>query len=297
MIMDSRIPKKTHKKEYGSAFLLDQDKAHRIVGILEDGFNALQLQFQPTYSIDLWQRSRSTLASIEAVLKLDNTIRDPIKSLRIEASDSDWQSSISLRTDITFKVDEIFFLGNISIYVESSDLQMAQQIFLDLEEQVKRTFLDDWVYKLKIKFPGFFLMTSLSIFMGSLISIASGNRTPDILSPQKLEALLDSASKAETSEEKINFIFELTRQELEQRVSDNSNPNGGSLMNWQSLFVILPILIIIVCIYYAVSKCYPCGIFLWGDYREYFKRLVDRRNMLWTVVILTIVLGTITNFL
>ena len=217
--------------------------------------------------------------------------------MRIEVSDADPTRSIDLECGIYFNAPRDSLRDNVSIYVKSFDSKLALQTFAALDEQVQRAFLDDWIYLvLKGRAPEY-LFVAFPVLLGIPLAFLSSNRVSgEELPSEQLKLLLSAASRARTSDEKINFLFEITRQEIEKKTVGSSSFNPSSLLNIKTLFVILPIAIVLGCIFYTVSKCYPSGIFLWGDYEAYYNRLTARRNTLWTVVVLSIVLGIVTNF-
>ena len=296
MSLDSRISNPTVEKAYTSAFLLDKAKISRILNVMEERFNNVRLKFEPTYSIELLRGNRLKLNNIEDVFKLDNTIRNPIKTLRIEVEDLDSTKRIDLKCSVFLEAPSVSFRDNISLCVRSFDSKLASQTFAALEEQMQRVFLDDWIYQVaKSRVFEFSLLITPFLFAMLATTFIPDQRASNLPS-EKLRLLLALANNAKTSEERVDFLFEVTKQEIEQKISSRLNFNLLSFLSIKALFVALPIVIVLGCIFYAALRCYPIGTFLWGDYEMHYNRLVARRNTLWTVVVLSIVLGIITNF-
>ncbi len=284
------------QKVYKAAFLLDKAKLSRIIDIMEDRFNDLQLEFKPMYSIELSQGNELNLHNIEDLFELDNTVRNPIKNLTIKASDKNLNNHTSLECCVAFGIKGFFFsTKNISLEVKSLEPKITLQVFAILEEQIQRVILDDWVYR--IIQSGILELWFLPVsFMGLIPLLLLLSKGFHSLSNEKIKLLLTEANTSNTYEQKIDFLFNVKKNELEQQLDYTSGFDLSSLVNLKTFFVLLPIGIIVVCSIYVISKCYPVNIFLWGDYEAYYNRLVARRNTLWTVVILSIILGIITNF-
>ncbi|WP_448572183.1 hypothetical protein [Trichothermofontia sp.] len=284
------------QKEYKAAFLLDKAKLSRIINIMEDRFDDLQLEFKPIYSIELSQGNELNLHNIEDLFELDNTIRNPIKNLTIKASGKNLNNHTSLECCVVFGIKRISFdRRNLSLEVKSLEPKITLQVFAILEEQIQRVILDDWMYRIIQSriLELWFLPVSFIGLIPLLFLLSKGFHS---LSNDTIQSLLAEANALNTYEQKIDFLFKVKKNELEKQLDYNSGFDLSSLINVKTFFVLLPIAIILVCFIYIISKCYPANIFLWGDYEAYYNRLVARRNTLWTVVILSIILGIITNF-
>src|ERR1700749_5035326 len=132
------------ENDYKSAFILDDKKLSKIENMLSERFKDHQLELNTIYTIYLSDDRKIVLNSRKEVLDLDNTIRNPIRSLNLFAANSSDQHNLS--ASITFSNRET---DNIHISVSSDDPNFVSRLFAELEEQVQRTFLNNWIYKLK----------------------------------------------------------------------------------------------------------------------------------------------------
>lgn len=289
----SRETELSTEKDYSAAFVIDKAKLSRILEKLEERFRYLELPFQPTYYIHLSKGNKITLDSIEDVFKLDNVIRNPIIYLRIGVSASNRDTASNLACSIIFQKPCL-----ISLQIRSTDPKLALQAFAELEEQMQRTFVENWLYQVM---RGQTISLFLAFLICSPIAFVAADSLDSFESSQEsrpfLEELLQKANSARSSEEKIDFLFELSKHEIEQELSSRLplSINIMSFLNFNTLFLTLPMLVVLGCTFYALKYCYPQGVFLWGDYEEYYNRLVSRRSTIWNIVISTVILGIITN--
>lgn len=294
-------PISTVQKTFTSPFLLDRAKASRILNVIEERFEHLKLPFDPIYFVRFQRGNELSLNRIEDVFALDNTIRNPIEYLRVEAKGISPEQSVEIVCRVSFKAQRESAYENIEVYVSCPDAKLALQAFAALEEQVQRSFLDDWIYRFFKRgyYPGSFLVLA-SYFVFALSSIYFIVFRRLLIPNQNYERLLAEAKYASSVEQKIDFLFDIARQEAERKYERGSAekawPELSSILSLKTLFVILPIVIVTGCIYYVITKCYPTSIFLWGDYEDYYKSLAARRNTIWTVVILSMIMGLIANF-
>jgi hypothetical protein len=59
----------------------------------------------------------------------------------------------------------------------------------------------------------------------------------------------------------------------------------------------LPTLALVICSAVLGFTCYPSAVFLWGDENDRYASLVNRRKILWGVIISLIVVGVLSKFL
>jgi hypothetical protein len=213
------------------------------------------------------------ITSLEQLLKLDNTVKNPIQSLEIQATSSSGQHEI--KSNISYSDRE---RDNINVSVESDDANFALKLFAELEEQVERTFLNNWVYRflgdryVKLLLPAFFA-TILSLAPLFFVpSTKSGS-----VSTQIAKDLVSQAEQATTVEQKIDFLFNYQVQELKLQSENNPaiNLNLQDVFTVKTLFIALPMLLVVGCAFYAIAFCYPRAIFDWGDFKERYAHLIS----------------------
>jgi hypothetical protein len=284
-------------KEFTAAFAIDKSKLTRIVNVVEQ---RLGQGYEIAFTTILRDGRQVEIASMDDLLLMDNTVRNPIKSLRISAAQAAIKEGLPwTRSEIGFG-DRYASRGDrISISVTSADHKTAGELFAELEEQVERTILKGFVYRLKrselryaLPVILFFVVWLLVAVIGSFFVTPSPESSLNLSRHQILEMSKASAT-AKTQEDKINLLFEVCRRQLESENARLSYSSNISL--WRVLFLLLPVVLMIGSAVYAMANYYPAGVFLWGDYEEYYSGLVTRRRTLWTVVVLSLLVGAIAN--
>src|SRR4029077_1874492 len=120
----------TQLNRYTSPFVLDEAKLTRILTVIEERFG--EADFEPSFDVTLKNGKQVKVSAPEALLKLDNTIKNPVTSLDISAQNND------VAAHITFDDSE---RKNIRIGVQGSNHNIRDELFADLEEQVEGTMV------------------------------------------------------------------------------------------------------------------------------------------------------------
>jgi hypothetical protein len=99
-------------------------------------------------------------------------------------------------------------------------------------------------------------------------------------------------SKSILTAEDLSKIW--TRQ-IRNVVAEGGSSSLRNLWNWQLLLVLLPLAIILGSFVYLLAKCYPPAVFVWGDAKDWYATLLQRRQQVWYVIILGLVIGLVAN--
>ena len=279
------------RKTFTSGFVLDKAKLTRMVSILEQRFIDEGLKFNPAFDIKLKNEKSIHLLTIDSLLSLDNAIKNTIEELNIEVTDKSGGDSLACK--VTYNNDKD---DNVILSIESSDTKLSNQLFAELEEQVDRTFVDTWVHRY-VRFETLIMMPVLGVMSTVILLLIPSFLfgVPFSNEKGKLEQLASKAQGARTLEEKVDFIFEMQKREVIEKVDGMPPLFSSNLLNLNSLFIALPLAIVVGCIFYLFRYCYPRAVFLWGDYEEYYSRLKARRRTLWGAIMLSLVVGIIGN--
>jgi hypothetical protein len=293
-----RKPSTEITKRYQSVFVLDRTKLSRILAVCEQSYKEEGVQFTTSFSVTLKDGTQLVLGSYDEVTALDNTVRNPIISLRIMFN----------TIGKSYSSIEYGFLsnrGSVLLWVEGTKERWANQHFSALDEQIDRTLDPSWSSRITSVFQeplgvavyfvvGLLLYASLSMLPGPNQTLRVASELG--FSENDIAALLSDSSSVVTTEEKINFIFEMHLRQLTNLSSPPTNPAINFLQQTDmfTLFFLigLPLLIFGV-IVYTIFACYPPAVFAWGDYEEHYNKLVARRNFLWSVVIISFVVSVV----
>ncbi len=266
-------------KAYSSPFVLDKGKLARMTTILEQASAARKgVSHALMIAVKLKTGHSLNFSTLGEVLALDNAIQNPIVALHLTAEFSD--ASVS----VTFDSDRY---NNISLNVDAPD-KVANDLYAELDEQIERTLSGSWVSRLfKHGFGSTFIVTVTLLAAGLLVSTRSSL-------PLSEKALLQRANSAHSDHDKIQFLFDKSVRELEAKQLNNEI-NVRPLFTIRALFISLPLVIIVSVFAYIVVVCYPRAVFAWGDGEQHYNDIVARRRTLSTVVIVTILLGIVSN--
>jgi len=269
----------------------------RILNILEQRCREVQVPFTPRYQATHLDERVVVVNTVEDLLQLDNTIKNPITQLIIGddfffRGDEQFQYQIKYSNSPT---------NNISINISGPNSKFANQAYAEVEEQVERTLLRNWFYRSfnSERSPFLYLFAYIVSFIGvtiAVLAILNGpNPTRNIIASTDKTSLLAQANQAKTLDDKINFLFEYNVYQLSHTDTKRPALEMQSLLNLRNLFIALPILIGIGGAIYAIKYCYPRAVFLWGDYELHYQNLVSRRRTIWNVVIGALLIGIIVN--
>jgi hypothetical protein len=290
------------EKNYTSAFALETEILSKMVEtILAETFNEKNLQFNPEYIVLLSADRRIQPDSLDELITLDNTTKKPIKSLQIKASHTNAQTALESIIRYTDKKQR-----NITVRVFSNDPSLARRLAADLEEQVERTLLNNnWIYRL-FKSGDVFLnlivgaFITLSFIFALGVSLSESLRPfPNNLPPNVLDALVKQSHTANSVEEKVDFLFDVSSRELQLRTKTNMwmNPQDFLtwLLTWRTAFIVTPPLILLLGALYIIWKYYPKTNFVWGDYEKHYRNLDTKRGLLWIGVIFAVIAGILAG--
>jgi hypothetical protein len=273
-------------------FILDGPKLTRIVTIIEERFQRVGCKAALQFTARLKSGRSIRLVSLDDLLDLDNSLHNPIKSLEIEAY-CDAPQSVGVTIGFESSGNR-----NVVVHVASHDSKLASELFAELDEQAQRTITSSWMYRL---FSGAALqITVISVALaGGIMGLLSLLSSPDKpistgISAVDAEEVRQLMVNARTLDDKVNALVEFDRRQLQAiRLQQTKEIHLSKYFTLTNLFLILPFAIVFVCVGYMAIVCYPRFVFQWGDWEEQYKRLVDRRRTLWTVVILSLAIGII----
>jgi hypothetical protein len=154
-------------KLFTSAFVLDQPKLSRIMDILEQRHKETDIVFNPRIEVTFANDRKIITPSLEELFSLDNTVKNPIKSVIIRGSDIEPEK---LALTLVYTAKE---RNNIELVVLSGNSKYASQVFAELEEQVERTFKTGWLYK--INASQMIYMVMALIFVGAMLVLLASN--------------------------------------------------------------------------------------------------------------------------
>lgn len=303
-LVTSSIKKNKVSKTYkGRQFCLTERKYARVIEIAKErigkvaGNSSVSERFEVTFA-----GSRDiSLNAITEVFALDNSVKNPITRLRFTANiqlSEEESSSI----DIDFNGSD--FDSGITIAAVSDNLSWLQETVGALEEQVDRTIQNEFFSKLNS--PQGLVNSLITVFMLMImmpmmyftvtaeVDVGLRGLGMNITSAEAKE--LVAASKIiKTDSEKLDFTFQVIKKTIEPKAAKPSEFRKyvAEPKHW---LIGLPILVALIAVIVAILKFYPSYVFAWGDVKEHYEKLLERRKFIWYGVIASLVIGVLGNF-
>ncbi|MEI4770926.1 hypothetical protein WAX74_14985 [Psychrobacillus sp. FJAT-51614] len=277
-------------KYYEKPFILSRSKLTRLCEVIEKRFNKESLEFRRIFSVTLINSKNLILNNLNELFELDNGPKNEIKKLEILYSSTNGEYGV----EISFIKKSV---PQIEIMLSSPDYMWSNELVAEVEEQVERTLQSGFVWNLvssrnfSIFLPliGFFIA---SVFMTFFIS-DDKFFTPNEAS---INQLLDMAEVSNTTDKKIDFIYNYLKNSLPKENTQSISSNKVSFfMEWKFYLILVPLIVMVSILFYLFKYMYPKAIFEWGDIEEHYKTIVDRRKFLWSVVLISFIVGAFAS--
>ncbi len=256
-----------------SVFTVDKSKLSRLLNVIDERLKALGENPVTTFEVETKRGKSFKTSNIDEILKHDNSVKNPITSFSII------MEAPEIWCHITYdKEDSV-----IRINIQADDSRKGNDLFAEIEEQIERSLIKNWVYKLKkygkLEFLTFLLLLTsivmIPLFIFTMISRTSFEniKNSDYLSSEDIAYLSKPIPISESELNKINYVYEYQSRKLKniQASREKSNSNlfsMGKLPNIRVLLSILPFIIVLGGTYYTIWRTYIRSVFLWGDFEE-----------------------------
>lgn len=292
-------------KSYESIFILDSSKLLRIMTIIEERFKSIEIVSIASFEI-ITKKGKTFYASdIKGILEHDNPIQNPILNLKIYFQDVKEQPNKLCR----LVYDKEY--SKINIHIESDNMKWGEDLFAELEEQIERSFINNMIYKVKNNRKDvlfFVIFISIVYFSGtySLYEWATEEniKLDNFLTSSDINRLQIMADNSKNIDDKVEFLYNYNSAQLKnisvkKSVTDNNIIKKiilfSKYLDWKFFVILLPFIIVVFCVIYLFGNCYPGSIFLWGDFIEYHKHILEKRKTLWNTVIFALGIGIVGN--
>jgi hypothetical protein len=289
-------------KEYVRPFMLEKTKLDRIMAVIHSRLGEYPgAAKHDDFEVFLSSQRREEMTSIDDVLKLDNSRKSKILRLLIKCCAStegasrpehEIQVDFDGRADYTSKAK-----AKVSVSVRSDDTGWSDRALSEVEEQVERTSLRDGSSRATLLIIALsLLIVLLFLVLSSLTSVNDAFRDADGMwlrsrNVDRVEQILKQ-DRTITGEE----MREINTMQLHNVLEAfrKSQPVGWTR---QKTFVGVPLLIVLACAGYLGVVCYPAAVFLWGDEVERNHSIIQRRRVIWGIIIGLAVVGVSSKLL
>lgn len=288
-------------KQYNRRFLLEPTKLTRIVDTIHGCIDTIPgITQRDDFHLFLKDTRREELSSIDDVLAADNSRKHRIEMLAIHCSAG--STGVS-RPEYEVQVD---FGGPsnsqqssspktrlVAITVKSDNSSWNSRTLSQVEEQVERTWIHHTtplallivllvgsILFLTFQFVSFFPSTSATWWLNR----ADRERLIQML---KEHPILTDEDLREIGTRQLKNVLRDNGALLDSDAS--SKPDGP-----KPYFLAAVIVAVIVCII-VLFTCYPATIFLWGDEKDRYDAILQRRKVVWGILISGLLAGVISK--
>jgi len=295
---------KTVQKEYTQSFLVEPTKLTRLMALVHERIGQSPATLlRDRFEVFLPANRVEALSSLDEVLALENSRKKRIERLLIVCSGDDQSGTVQYQVEIDFGVvktplnspPNTHAQKMIAVTVMSDDSPWNARVLSEIEEQIERTRLG--------YIPSYLTILGIAIAL-VILMFAAGPRI--VVTPNRdLSNVmwLDDSSRARV-EKILSDGHTLTDQEMREinpiqlrNLIENQKPPLPPKGQTRRLMLVgLPVLFLPGCIIGLIFT-YPTTVFLWGDEKESYANLRQRRNILWGLIIGVVLVGMLSKFL
>ena len=287
-------------KSFGATFILEKSKLLRLLNIIEEKYKSIGKKPKSIFAIILKNGKQMGVNDIEHVLGHDNAIKNPIDFLGINYECHNEDDVIDC--DITYSISK----SEIKVTVKGSNVRFANELFAEIEEQVERAIVKSWISNLKRTISSdprriaplivSIIMMLILIPIIILVEPQQNIYRNNFLSNSDIQHILKLSEKVQTIDDKINLLYKYNMLQLDN-IKTNTNlysfKNIFLKFDLKLIFILLPFFIIIFSFVYLLIYCYPGSLFLWGDYEDYYNRILNKRKFVFNTILVALFIGII----
>ena len=285
-------------KEYRQAFLLEPTKLGRLVDKIHERLEDQQKTTpHDTFEVFFTGNRREEMTTLSGVLALDNSRKHKITRLVVTCSASSLgapRPEHEVQVDFT-RTQPSSAGGSskvVAVSVRSDAAGWASSTLSEVEEQVERT----WLHHVRPVVVLFCLLVApLVLLMSQFFPL----RPPLSLDwwlndsdMERVEAML--AQRPTLTDEQLREIS--TMQLRNVLAARRATLQTQEIQTRRTLFLLVPLSVVVLCIATLLGTCYPSAVFLWGDEVARYASAVQRRKTMWGIIIAVTVVGVSSRF-
>lgn len=269
--------------------------------VIHDRFESDKLIANDKFEVYLKGNLVEELDSLDDVLQHENSRRRRIERLTITSSAS--VDDLGMETVIVdFGVvkrpnnsaPNTSPTHHIAVNVSSPSAHWASRTLSEVEEQVERTRSSYGASMLA-------LVGVLAVLLGLLIFQARGLRFAEDYSRTMWldDAGIQRASQIVSQNRPITVEEqrEITTIQLRNLVREQLPAAPAPDRTRKTIFLLLPTICLVACSVILLFTCYPKKLFLWGDGVERYHTIIQRRRVIWGIIIGIMIIGIFSKFL
>ncbi len=289
-----------YRRIFNDVFILDTSKLSRLLNVIEERFKGISEEYIAKYEITTKKGKSFKTTTIDEITNHDNPINNPIIDLDIRYSDD--KDEARNICQIQYDTED----SRIRVYIDTEKAKLGSDLFAEIEEQIERSIVTNWIYKLKKRaiheiMSFLMLVMMVPVMVVIMFTVPSKNfKRTDYLTQEDISYLSDLFPKEEMNRDmKVEYLYEYHSRKLKNIKTDNigilDTLSKNNVFTMKIALLVLPFVVMFIGIYYIFSKSYIGSMFLWGDFVEYYNTIHDRKRFLWNTVIVALIIGVIGN--
>jgi hypothetical protein len=293
-------------KEYQQPFLLEPTKLNRLVGKIHERLaDHPKSTLYDRFEVFLSGSRREEMTTVDDVLALDNSRKHKIERLVLVCSASTPDAvrpEHEVQIDFGYPKPSSPALNSsktmlVAVSVRSDDNGWASRTLAEVEEQAERT----WIHYSRPIGSLIVLIVLLAVALILLTLSLIPLRFVDAPGPPSLWL---KSSDVDRVEAMLGDRRALTDEDLREIATMQLRNVFGlprpprSIPPHQvtrTLFLAVPLVVVFGCVLVLVN-CYPSAVFLWGDEVERYGNTLQRRKVIWSVIVGVTVVGVLSKF-
>jgi hypothetical protein len=295
-------------KEYQQSFLLEPTKLNRLLDKIHERLaDHTHTALHDSFEAFLTGDRREEMTTLEDVLALDNSRKHKVERLIILCSAATHDAAKpehEVQVDFGFPKTSSATPGGttkvVTISVRSDAAAWASRTLSEVEEQVERTWLHytrptSWLLFLAVLLT---VVLFVVVITSPLVSLRDTARS-DSLWLQRSDVDRIEAMLREHPTLTDENLREIATMQLRNVLGLSTPPRPIPPPNQvaRTLFLGVPLSVVLACVLVLVKTCYPTAVFLWGDEVDRYAHTMQRRKIIWNTIISVIVVGVLSKSL
>jgi hypothetical protein len=285
-------------KQYQQAFLVEPTKLGRLVDKIHERLaDHPNITLHDTFEVFLTGNRREEMTRLDDVLALDNSRRHRITRLAITCSASSLGAARpEHEVQVDFAQPKPSSSGGstnvVAISVRTDGAGWASRALGEVEEQVERNWLPH--ARSVVVLIGL-LLVALLLLASQFVSLRAPLNIDWWLTDTELDRVAAMLAQRPTLTDQD--LREVSTMQLRNFVDARRPPRSAQVNRTRrTLFLAVPLSVVVACIVILLTTCYPSAVFLWGDEVARYANTVHRRKTIWGIIIAVTVVGVSSRF-
>jgi hypothetical protein len=287
-------------KEYEQAFLVEPTKLNRIVGKVHERLgDHSNCTTRDSFEAFLTGNQREEVTTLDELLALDNSHKHRVERLVIlcsasmpDAARPEHEVQVDFDCPKPASANPGSATKAVTISVRSDVAAWASRTLSEVEEQVERTWLH---YTWPVSSLFVLAIMLFVVMLYPFISLRGRPRADTLWLYQtdvdRIEAMLKE--RPALTDEQVREISTMQLRNVLGFPKRQTSVQANEVT--RIVFLVAPAFVVIVCIVILLKTCYPRAVFLWGDEVDRHANRMQRRKIIWNIIIGVAVVGVLSQ--